>query len=173
MPAQKPGRSKQDYATDREFMRAVIKRFGEITVDLAATSDNAVCENYITPEEDTFKANWIQRIGLNGIGWLNPEYSWILPWAKKCRDVAVCLPLRASILFLVPASVGSNWFEQYVAYDSRIIFLKPRLTFEGHKHPYPKDLMLCRYTQYSTAYLDRDREYTICEIWNWKKDLQK
>lgn len=40
-PIQKPGRSKQDYGTPWEFIRAVERRWGKLHVDLAAHSENA------------------------------------------------------------------------------------------------------------------------------------
>jgi len=52
VPAQKPGRSKQDYATPREFLDAVEQKFGPIGWDLAADHVSSVAGgfNYFGPD---------------------------------------------------------------------------------------------------------------------------
>jgi hypothetical protein len=50
----------------------------------------------------------------------------------------------ARILFLTPASVGANWFQQYVVPFAHVIELSPRMSFDG-KNPFPKDLVLSVY----------------------------
>jgi hypothetical protein len=77
--------------------------------------------------------------------WLNPPFDPISPWAIKC---AVSAPIRSSmsrkILFLVPASVGSEWYAQHVHENALVLLLRPRLSFDG-KNPYPKDCLLAVY----------------------------
>ncbi len=41
------GNSKQDYETPDDFIAAVVKRFGRLSVDLAATADNRKCDCYV------------------------------------------------------------------------------------------------------------------------------
>jgi len=164
MPRQKPGESKQDYGTPRVFLDAVEKRFGKIAFDLAAHKKNDVTRRgfYFGPgsmyAEDSLAQDW--RRAPTGVLWLNPPFSHIKPWAKKCSesyppprwDLQGLSPKR-KILFLVPASVGANWFWEYVQPYSLVIPLSPRLAFDGQPvnpvtgkiDPYPKDLMLCCY----------------------------
>jgi phage N-6-adenine-methyltransferase len=140
-PTIQRGRSKQDYGTPGEFIRAVEKRFGKIEFDLAASPENAKAERFYNGEvEDALKYAW-GNIG--GNLWLNPPFADIEPWAAKCaehwerRD--------GFILFLTPASIGSNWFESHVRRHAYVLGLSPRMTFEGTTDPYPKDLMLSVY----------------------------
>lgn len=133
----KRGKSKQDYATPRIFLDAVEKRFGKITFDLAASPENAVCENYYTKEQNAFLQNW----KIEGNLWLNPPFDKIEPWAKMS---AAAGHVGVRILFLVPASVGSEWFAKYVEPYSMVYALSPRLSFDG-KNPYPKDCILAAY----------------------------
>jgi phage N-6-adenine-methyltransferase len=150
-PSVKRGASKQDYETPQEFIDAVERRFGRITCDLAATKENAKCAAYITPERDTFTVEWHK---LSGLLWLNPEYKDIRRWVKKCADEAV---LGAHIALLIPASVSTNYFADYVYGYSLVMPIRPRLTFVGQPDPYPKDLMLCLY-----------RGTPGFEPWRWK-----
>jgi hypothetical protein len=46
-------RSKQDYGTPWPLIRAIEQRWGNLTIDLAATRENAKCGVFITPEEDS------------------------------------------------------------------------------------------------------------------------
>jgi hypothetical protein len=158
MPKQKPGKSIQEVGTPKEFIQAIAKQFTQIDVDLAANNTNKVCPDYLGPGslfEDSLKVQWHK---LNGFLFLNPPFGKIKPWVKKCHEENL---LGAEIGLLVPASVGSNWFRDYVFKKAHVYFLSPRIKFVGHKHLYPKDLMFC---WYSPKLINPNMT-----IWNWKK----
>jgi len=144
------GQSKQDYATPRKFLDAVQRRFGTIVFDLAAHADNCVVPGYFGPGgilQDALSPECVWQRCPSGSLWLNPPFDTIAPWARKCAEVggftqSRCRSVGQRILFLVPASVGSEWFAQYVDGEALVVFLRPRLSFDG-KNPYPKDCMLC------------------------------
>lgn len=139
--------------TPRDFLDAVELTFGKIDVDLACTRAN--CRGtygYIHPEQDSLTSDW-STIG--GLCWLNPPYSNIAPWARKSAESG------ARILFLVPASIGANWFWDWVFPYAHVLSVG-RMTFEGHEDPYPKDLILACYGMGSVAQL---------EPWNWRKEV--
>lgn len=140
--------SEQSVGTPRAFLDAVEKRFGIITLDLAADETNRVCDPWISKETNSLSVPWLST----GLMWLNPPYSKIEPWAKKCAR------RKGKIALLVPASVGTNWFAYYVDTRARVLFLRPRMTFVGHKDPYPRDLILAVYGE-TPGY----------ECWNWKE----
>ncbi|MHB2027550.1 MAG: DNA N-6-adenine-methyltransferase [Acidimicrobiales bacterium] len=129
MPEQKPGKSKQDYATPLAFMEALAHRFGEMpATDLAATAENTKCVHYITAEQNSLSTacEW-DDYAAHGSAYLNPPFGNILPWARKCSEAR-----KLRIFFLVPASVGGVWWQKYVhATASRVLFLRPRLEFDG------------------------------------------
>lgn len=135
------GRSRQDYATPPDFMAAVSCKFGEPAWDLAATAENTKAQCFFTPEQDSLKQNWHN---LNALCWLNPPFDNIGKWAEKCYWETI-YGNGLQILFLVPASVGSNWFRDYVFRKSFVYFLNGRITFTGCTDPYPKDMILCHY----------------------------
>ena len=154
MPRQKPGRSKQNYATPRPFVRAVESLLGidAFDHDFAAEPSTAVCPSYWTKKQNAFHQRW----DVPGWGWLNPPFANIAPWATQCR-------VRGSkggrIALLVPASVGSNWFYNDVASRAFVLFLNGRLSFDGIG-PYPKDCMLCLFgPDYAPGY----------DVWNWRQ----
>lgn len=114
---------------------------------------------------DSLSQDWRQITG--GNSFLNPEYSNIEPWAKKCAETFGVFDQNYKgpsivdinpILLLIPAAVGSNYFKDYIDYKAAVKFLSPRMTFKGHKDPYPKDLILAVYGMGATGY----------ECWRWK-----
>lgn len=148
------GRSRQDYSTPIEFIHAVEKRFGKIDCDLAASVENTKAPRFITEQQDSLSMRWPV---CNTLLWLNPPFSNIVPWAKKCYEESL---LGAHILMLVPASVGSNWFAEFVHEKARVYFLRPRLVFEWEKDPYPRDLLLANCGPVPGY-----------ECWHWKHQL--
>lgn len=145
-------RSFQAYETPLDLIAAIENRFGKLSVDLAATKENAKAPVWIAKEQDSLTVNWNE---FRGRCFLNPEFNNIAPWAKKCRNEA---NRGAHILFLVPASVGSNWFADFVNCYAMVMFLRPRLSFDG-KNSYPKDCMLCEYGPFTLPGF---------ECWKWK-----
>jgi phage N-6-adenine-methyltransferase len=146
--------SRQDYATPWEFMDPVVKRFGEISCDLAAHAKNKKCDRFFSPKEDSFSQHWHK---IPGILWLNPPFNDITPWARKCAAES---DKGAQILFLTPASIGSCWFADYVFSKALVIGLTGRISFDG-KAPYPKDCMLSCYG-FGAGF----------EVWDWMADTE-
>jgi phage N-6-adenine-methyltransferase len=156
------GKSKQDYQTPPEFIRAVEKKFGKLVCDLAANEKTTQCQIWYGPDNrpgldtamDSLTMQWHKQ---QGNLWLNPPFDKISPWAMKCASES---KLGARILFLVPASVGSNWFADFVHDKAHIFFLNGRLQFVGAKDPYPKDCILAAFgfPKLSPGY----------SVWRWK-----
>lgn len=141
------GKSKQDYATPQDFRDAIVKRFGMPGFDLAASSGNMFADgigSYFSEDADALSKSWEMTSGVRPDfrwNWLNPPFGNIAPWAEKCATES---QRGARILFLVPASVGANWFQEWVVPHAHVIELAPRLCFDG-KSPFPKDLVLAAY----------------------------
>lgn len=154
-PAQKPGRSKQDYSTPPEFLEAVQRRFGAIDLDLACRADNMVAPFGLTEDVDALSKDWtdlhpswvtargdVDARNKLDVAFCNPPFAQLAPWAAKCESVAL-LPRRT--LLLVPASMGSKWWARHVL-GKGMVFGIPRLQFVGTDSLYPKDLALILYT---------------------------
>ena len=129
------GSSKQDYETPPDLMAAVVARFGPFAWDLAATRENAKAPNWLGPGsphwQDSLIAPWQC---LPGLKWLN------------------------QILLLIPASVGSNYWADFVDGTAIVNFLRPRVQFAGADGPFPKDIALCGYGLGIAGYT----------CWKWK-----
>lgn len=155
LPKQKRGFSRQDYGTQWPLVRAVERRWGPISWDLAATAENAKAPRYITPEQDSFTVAWYK---LDGLLWLNPPFANLKPWVDKCHHEGA---MGAKIILLTPASVGSDWFANYVEGSALVVPLRPRLIFEGCDQAYPKDCMLSLFGVDLPGF----------ESWRWDEEL--
>jgi phage N-6-adenine-methyltransferase len=134
-PVQKPGRSKQDYATPRDFIDAVVKRFGPIAWDLAASVENTVAPCFFDEARNSLIQDWS---ALGGLLWCNPPFADLEPWAAQCNRVKY---RHGWTLLLVPASTGAYWYQSRLVQSAYVLDLAPRLSFDGIA-PYPKDLTL-------------------------------
>lgn len=144
--------SKQDYATPWELIHALERRFGKFTIDLAANAENAKAPVWFNIEQDSLAQNWS---AISGNQWLNPPFKHIPPWAQKC-NAEQCQ--GAKIFLLTPASVGSNWWDDYVHQKAYVLFPRPRIQFVGATDPYPKDCAISCYFYGMSGY----------ETWRWK-----
>jgi hypothetical protein len=157
------------------FLDAVEREFGPIIWDLAATQSQRVTNAYLGPDQaqpewrDALSCKW-DRLPCTGLRWLNPPYTSIAPWAERC---ALYGSARSPIAFLVPMSMGTNWYWTFCAPHSRT-FAVSRMMFverlpDGTERPacydrngkptnYPKDLMLCVFGMSPGV-----------ERWQWRK----
>ncbi len=140
-PSINKGRSRQDFETPWEFIHAVEKRFGPLKIDLAASPENTKAPAYITANENSLDIAWGS---INGNCWCNPPFGNISPWAAKCATPQREYADATKFLLLTPASVGANWFTKYVFNRALVLFLSPRICFDG-KNPFPKDCILSVY----------------------------
>jgi phage N-6-adenine-methyltransferase len=154
-PEQKPGRSKQDYGTPRDFIEAVERRFGPIVCDLAAGPDNHKAPQYFTVEDDSLSLPWSERFS-TGTLWLNPPFGTIDPWAAKCAEEST--RRTGLILMLTPASIDTHWFARHVNRKAMVLGLNPRIVFEGCTSAYPKALMLSVFGAGMSGF----------DVWRWK-----
>ncbi len=144
------------YATPSDLREAVRNKFGHITWDLAADENNTVAKKFYTEKDDAFRQHWHAKEGLL---WLNPPFTFIRPWVERAMYES---ENGANMLVLVPAAVGARWFANFVFKKGDIYFLNGRVTFAGHKAPYPKDCMIVHYHPKRTG---------LVEIWDWVKDM--
>jgi len=146
----------QDAGTDPRLFKALNDHFG-FNYDLACTHENQLCKFGLTTSDDALRVDWHL---FNGYLWLNPPYANIEPWALKCYEESL---LGAKIVLLTPASVGSNWFRDWVYQKAWVRFLNGRLTFVGHKSPYPKDCQIAIF----------DNINFKMDVWDWSYGWDK
>lgn len=157
MPAQKPGKSRQDVETPQEFIDAVAARWGSIDVDLACHSRNPKAALALTwPDVNSLMQDWpVLFAGKNC--WLNPEYGNVAPWAEKSM-LAGPMMQKGGIFMLVPAGTSTQWWARFVHQRAMVYFLRPKIVFVGETSAFPKDLVLVHYAPGISGY----------DTWRWK-----
>lgn len=161
MPAQTPGRSRQDYGTPPQLLAAVEGRLlRAFTFDLAATRENAIAPRFYSLEEgeDALERPWAKAVDSDwdGLGWLNPPFADLEPWVQKARYEA---GLGLHLAMLVPSAVGANWWRDCVEPYAYTLHLNGRVTFVGETTPYPKDCSVLLYLP---------ERLTGSQVWTWR-----
>ena len=144
-------------STPRPFLNAVENRFGPIRWDLAANKENCVTNDYkfYGPGSYNYEnslSNDCKWFLLScELLWLNPPFSNIAPFAQKAMEQR---ELGAKIAMLMPASVCTNYFNDYVRNNAYIFELTPRV-FKVEI----RDCILALFTP---------EHYTGREKWEWQ-----
>ena len=146
--------SNQDVRTPKVFLDAVVERFGNVDIDLAANAANHVVPRYLGPgsklAEDALEVGWMQ-FNRGGLAWLNPPFRRVLPWVKRC-EVARASGMK--IALLVPAAVCTSWMLDHVRPHAYTFELTPRVFAREIR-----DCVLAVFTP--EGYVGRD-------VWRWR-----
>ncbi|ELB7342840.1 phage N-6-adenine-methyltransferase [Klebsiella michiganensis] len=91
-----------------------------LTLDAAASADNALCNRYITEEQNTLETPWADYLSIPGYAWLNPPYSDITPFVQKAADES---KNQIGTVMLVPADTSVGWFLEAIETASEVRFI--------------------------------------------------
>lgn len=157
------GASKQDYRTPTAFLDALKHRLGidGFTIDLAASEENKVAPLWYDTTTNALLPEHPWTVDGKGWSFCNPPYADITPWVEKA--FFEMMDEGANVAMLVPASVGSNWWANWVHNVAHTLFLNGRITFEGATDPYPRDLAILLYSPMMNGSYG---------IWRWSEELK-
>jgi len=98
------------------------------TLDVCATTSNAKCARFFSPEEDGLMQAWGA-----GVCWMNPPYGRnIGRWLEK----AYCSALAgATVVALVPSRTGTAWWHAWIVGKAEVRLRQGRITFVDAPHP--------------------------------------
>lgn len=157
MPAQKPHKSKQSYATPPELIAAVEHRFGKIDFDLAASAENTKAPRFYSKEMDSLKQSWSLGPSVK-VAWCNPEFGLAGEFAEAAAKVRL---LRRWTLLLVPMG-AQEWAVEHMWTQAYVLKLRGRVTFVGEEQGFVKDLVLAAYGFGLVGE----------EFWDWRKEIK-
>lgn len=122
---------------------AYFNHYYNLRVDVAALPESALCNTYVTPEQDALKQDWAalaKKAG--GSIWCNPPYSVLQPWIDKAIEAA---DNGATVVMLVHGNYDTKWFKRMHETCDKIFLLNGgRLAFiradtgkkgDGNKRP--------------------------------------
>lgn len=129
---------KQDWNTPKELFNKLNNEFN-FEWDLAASSDNTLCQNFYTKEDNGLTKTW------NGTCWLNPPYgdkdSKMVDWIKKAHNDTQNNP-NLTVVMLIPARTNTKWFHNYCMKSYEVKFICGRPKFGDSKHGLPQPLIV-------------------------------
>lgn len=127
--------SKSDeWSTPNSFYQKLNKQFN-FTLDPCATEENHKCEKYHTIEIDGLKQDW-----RNESVFVNPPYSKIYDWTKKCFEEGQ--KYGTCVVLLIPARTDTKYFHEFVMKATEVRFVKGRLKFGNEKNSAPFPSMI-------------------------------
>jgi phage N-6-adenine-methyltransferase len=129
-----------EWETPQDLFDKLVKDYGEFTLDVCATPENAKCKKYFTKEIDGLSQSWQGEIC-----WMNPPYGReIGKWVKKAYEeskIGNCI-----VFALLPARTDTAWFHDYIYKECAFSLLRGRLKFGGSKNsaPFPSMIVIFR-----------------------------
>ncbi|CAM3405002.1 hypothetical protein ROSI111154_00055 [Rouxiella silvae] len=96
---------KDSWQTPIEIYEALDFEFN-FALDVAANQGNALCQNYLTKEDNSLSCDWITE----GAIWCNPPYSKISPWIKRANLQSKMQ--QQTVVMLLPADTSTRWFSE-------------------------------------------------------------
>ena len=122
---------KNDFWTPKEVFDALNERFGPFEVDLAASDENHLVDNFFTIDDNALEMEW------DGVAWCNPPYvkqedkTSLRDWVAKARE-SVIEGDADRIVMLIPAYTSNGyWHTEIFPYASHLVFFRYRLDFGG------------------------------------------
>ena len=128
------------YSSERTTWRTPMNLFAQLdqefgfTLDAAASRDNALCQRFITEEQDALTCDW-HELAKGGAVWLNPPYGrgvgkWVRKaWLESAKGTVVVM--------LIPARTDTAYFREWAMQAAEIRLIAGRLRFQGADNPAP------------------------------------
>lgn len=114
-----------------------LKEDFDFDIDLAASKENAKCEEYIC--KSSLDKEW------SGVGWLNPPYggrgenslkNWVKKSYKESKED------ECTVVALIPARTNTQWWHNYCMEAEEIRLIKGRPKFIGADYGLPQPLAI-------------------------------
>jgi phage N-6-adenine-methyltransferase len=145
---------KQDWTTPKSLFNKLNEEF-KFEWDLAADSQNALCEKFYSKENNGLNQKW------DGVCWLNPPYgdktSKMVNWIEKAYNDCQ-ININLTVVMLIPARTNTRWFAKFCMKAAEVRFVCGRPKFGDSKHGLPQPLILLVFkktneTKFSSFYL--------------------
>jgi len=124
--------TKDNWQTPKELFNKLNDEF-HFQVDVCASEDNTLCDNYFDEEKNAIVTDWYQIPALTpypkNIMWMNPPYSRnnIAMFCKKAYEESQkgCI-----VVGLIKLDTSTTWFQNYIMNKAHEVrFCKKRISF--------------------------------------------
>lgn len=131
--------SKSDeWSTPQDIYEKLDNEF-HFNLDPCATIENHKCNTFFTQNDNGLSKNW------GGYrAFVNPPYSQIKQWVKKCWEEST--KPNTIVVMLIPARTDTRYFHEYINHRSEVRFIKGRLKFgdSNNSAPFPSMIVIFR-----------------------------
>ena len=126
-----------EWETPQGFFDRLNDEFN-FTLDVAATPDNAKCEEFYTKENEALLQDW------PGVVWCNPPYGKTIgKFVQKGYEEA---QKGSLVVMLIPARTDTRYWHKYVMKAKQIRFIEGRLYFNQNGKsgcaPFPSAIVI-------------------------------
>ena len=126
-----------EWETPQGFFDRLNDEFN-FTLDVAATPDNAKCEEFYTKENEALLQDW------PGVVWCNPPYGKAIgKFVQKGYEEA---QKGSLVVMLIPARTDTRYWHKYVMKAKQIRFIEGRLCFNQNgksgRAPFPSAIVI-------------------------------
>ena len=93
------------------------------SIDVAASSENALCDDFFTEDDDSLTRDWRSAVWDDWTGhyvWANPPYSDIGPWVRKAAEQA---QNGIGCVMLVMADTSVGWYKKAISTAQEVRFI--------------------------------------------------
>jgi phage N-6-adenine-methyltransferase len=146
-----------DWATPSNLFSELDKEF-QFTLDVAASSKNAKCENYFTKKLNGLGQDW-KKACKGGAVFCNPRYGkGISNWLQKSFSEA---QLGCTVVCLIPFRSDKRYFHEDVLNKAgEISLIKGRLKYNDGKNtaPFPSAIVIYQRGKQNTLWKSYDKE---------------
>jgi phage N-6-adenine-methyltransferase len=127
-----------EWATPQDFYDMLNAQF-QFNLDPCATEENHKCKKYFTIEDDGLKQDWSGYTTF-----VNPPYSDIARWIKKCHDTIISINCESCVVALIPSRTDTKYWHEHVMKAGQIYFVRGRLKFGNAKNyaPFPSAVVV-------------------------------
>ncbi len=115
-----------EWETPKDLFAKLNEKYG-FDIDVCATHENALCEDYWTVEEDALGQDWA-----GAVCYMNPPYGREI--GEFMRKAYRESQKGATVVCLVPARTDTSWWHEY-AMKGEITFIRGRLRFINRTFP--------------------------------------
>lgn len=139
---------RQDWSTPDDLFLLLDKEF-HFEVDVAASSKNSKCKNFISKEENSMNQTW------NGICWLNPPYGDISGYALRKwveKSYKESQKDNCTVVMLIPCKTNTIWWHKFCMKAKEIKLIRGRPKFDNYIHglPFPLCVVVFEKTENET-----------------------
>lgn len=132
-----------EYSTPNNLFHQLDEEF-KFSLDPCASIYNHKCPLFFTKADNGLGKDW----GFHKV-FVNPPYSKVKEWTKKCFEAA---EKGALVVALLPVRSDTSYWHEWVMQASEIRLIKGRVRFEGTKNSAPFPSCIVIWDKYKKEY---------------------